>query len=95
MVLTLFFFMRNSRPLTCLAMMAFLRLEKIGPVDFRFYYVVNAEFRGVLKVVPDFGAKKKGLGGDAATCRQVPPSLSVRSMRATLRPSCPARMAAV
>ena len=42
-----------------------LALEHRGPVERGRADAPNAEFGGVLQVVPDFGVEEQGLGGDA------------------------------
>ncbi len=49
---------------------------------------------GVHEVLPHVGGMQQGLGGDAADCRQVPPSFGSFSTSAVFSPYWPARMAA-
>ena len=65
MTVTLFFFIRNSRPLVCLLTMAVLRLSTFSQLSCGRGDVVDAEFGGVLEVVPELGVEEESLGGDA------------------------------
>ncbi len=92
---TLFFFIRNCRPLACLSTMPCLRFW-IAPQ----FSETPAVFSSPSSM-PSFTWSKtsalnsKALVGMQPTCRQVPPRNGSFSMRAAFSPSCPARMAAV
>ena len=94
-VSTLFFFIRNSRPLACLATIFRFALLDGGPVQLARVDAFDAEFLGVFQVVPEFGIEQQGLGRDAAHVQAGAAEHVVFFDKAVFSPYWPARMAAV
>ena len=66
MTVTLFFFIRNWRPLACLSTMPCLRFWIVPQFSVARAQVLDAERVAVFHVVVDFGIEKQGLSRDAA-----------------------------
>jgi len=62
----LFFFIRNSRPLVCLATILFLRSWIEAPVQLAGVNAFDAEFFGFFQVIPQFRVEEQRLGRNAA-----------------------------
>ena len=56
-VSTLFFFIRNSRPLACLATIFDFALLNRSPVQLARIHALDAEFFRLFQVIPEFGVE--------------------------------------
>ncbi len=92
---TLFFFIRNSRPLTCLVMMPLLRFCTASQSSVGVPMLAMPSSAACFRWSQISALKSRALVGMQPTCRQVPPSLGLASRSATFSPYSAPRMAAV
>ena len=88
----LFFFIRNSTPLTLRRSPA-VEIHHRGEIEFRRGDGNAHPGEGVRRLLEHFGGVQQRLRRHAATLRRVPPSVGFFSTTATFMPSCAARTA--